>query len=166
MSIARAGVATVAVLAAALGLTGCGSMGDHKIGETAKVTVSNDGTYDVTVTAIEPAPAEVVSRYNTSDEIYFVRFTTKLAERGDVDPHGVDNSVYAKLDDGTVVSTSFDTIEECDHAGGTEIKETFSSNGTLESCVPVAGDGGKKVVAIRIGPSDLERSGAQVWKIG
>lgn len=166
MSIARAGAATAVILAAALGLSGCGSMGDHKIGETAKVTVTNTGDYDVTVTAIESAPSEVVARYDTEDEIYFVKFTTKLAKAGEADPTGVSNFVSAKLEDGTVVHTEFDHIDECEHPSGTELEEALAANDTVEGCVPVAGDDGKKVVAIRIGPSDLERPGAQVWTIG
>lgn len=166
MSLARAGAATAVILTAALGLSGCGSMGDHKIGETAKVTVTNTGDYDVTVTAIDPAPAEVAARYDTEDQIYFVTFTTKLAKPGEADPTGVSNYLQAKLEDGTVVSTSFDHIDECEHPSGTELEEKLAANETVEGCVPVAGDDGKKVVAIRIGATDLDRPGAQVWTIG
>ncbi len=140
-------------------------MGDHKIGDTAKVNFTKADSYEVTVTAIEPAPAAVADRYETEDEIYFVRFTAKAAGVADPDLVQVTSNTYAVVEDGTVVATSFDTIEECAQPDNIEATEKLKAGEPVEACVPVAGDDGKKVTGIRMGSHDLEASGSQTWKI-
>jgi hypothetical protein len=165
MSIARGIAVSALALAAALGLSGCGAMGDHKIGDAATVNFTKADSYEVTVTAIEPAPAEVAARYETEDEIYFVRFTAKAAGVEDPDLVQVMSNTYAVVEDGTVVATSFDTIEECTSPDNAQATEKLKAGEAVEACVPVAGDSGKKVTGVRMGSHDLEAAGSQTWKI-
>lgn len=165
MSIARGIAVSAVALAATLGLSGCGAMGDHKIGDSAKVNFTKDASYEVTVTSVEPAPAEVKDRYDTEDEIYFVRFTAKAADVEKPDLVQVSGNTYAVVEGGTVVSTSFDTIDECAQPDNNEAKAKLEAGETVEACVPIAGDDGKKVIAVRMGSHDLDAAGSQTWKI-
>jgi len=152
-------------LAATLGLSGCGSMGDHKIGDTATVTLPGDSSYEVTVTAVEPAPPEVTEQYDTEDEIYFVRYTTRLVKAGTTGGNGVDEHVLAKIEGNGYINTSFSTIEQCTKMAASDREAALTAGETITSCVPIAGDDGKKVVGVYIGSNDLEASGSQTWTI-
>lgn len=166
MNIARTIAVPSLALAALMGLSGCGMGGDHKIGQTATVELSDGGRYDVTVTAVDPAPAEVTEKYDTKDAIYFVHFTTKMVKEGSAGAIGVDESVLSKIEGDTYIDTSFGTIDQCKKPAMSDRKAAFAKGETMTSCVPIAGDDGKKVVGVYIGSSNLRDSGSQTWTVG
>lgn len=165
MSIARKIAVPTMALAALIGLSGCGLGGDHKVGETATVGLTDDSAWEVTVTSVEPAPAEVTEQFDTEDAIYFVHFTTKMVKQGSTGVSGVDEHVLSKVEGNTYVTTSFSSIEQCQKPAVSERKAAFAKGETITSCVPIAGDDGKKVVGVYIGSSDLKAPGSQTWTI-
>jgi hypothetical protein len=149
--------------ALSLGLTSCGTAGaEASIGDTAAVEMSGV-EYDVTVSALEEAPKEVVDQYD-GEPIYFatVEFTYTGGD-SPVDPYG---NVYAELSDGTFLESTFMGLPEC--AGSPEeptaAREALTAGEPVDVCVPLSGDDDLDITGVYVGPSDVNEDGGVVWK--
>jgi hypothetical protein len=154
----------LAAVSLSLLLSSCSSGGSEvSIGDTAAVAMSGV-EYDVTVSALEEAPKEVVDQYESGDPIYFA--TVEFVHTGGDDPVDPYGNVYAELSDGTFLESTFMGMAECGGSPGepTSARDALTAGEPVEVCVPLSGDGDLDVTGVYVGPSDVNEDGGVVWK--
>jgi hypothetical protein len=167
---ARRAVALAGAVLAVGALAAC-SGGDRGLGDTATVSFpSADGDlpFEVAVTAIDEAPAEVQEAVEGDDTVWFTTLTLRYT--GDTGmaniPNPGETAVYAQLDDGSLMDVTFMGVDECagatDGSTGVEAAEVIAAGEQVEWCVPLSGDGDNELAGVFVGPDPRNGEGT-VW---
>lgn len=165
----RAAISLAGAVLVATGLTAC-SGGDVAMGDTATVDVhSGQDVYpfEITVESLEPAPEEVASGFEGDDPIYFAQVSVRFTgdEVKPTFPTSIYSNVYAQLDDGSFIDSTFMGLDECTGLPDDPeaAKSALESGETVSFCAPLSGDSGQDVTGVYVGSSDIN-DGGTVWK--